>query len=109
MISLFTPSLFNLSISYLSLSNKWDTRHPKKYSVPRRFADPYDKIMVFRENPAKIPVWEKSAKVFHSLYSSTEQLQVALWTFMFIRLELNNDKSSHTLPLQSPYLLSLHL
>jgi hypothetical protein len=28
---------------------------------------------------------------------------------MFIRLGLNNDKSIHTLPLQSPHLLSFHL
>jgi ribosomal protein S24E len=29
---------------------------------------------------------KKSAKVYHSLYSSTEQLQVALWTYIFLRL-----------------------
>ena len=34
---------------------------------------------------------KKSAKVYHSLYSSTGQLQVALWTFMFIRLGLNKE------------------
>ncbi len=45
---------------------------------------------------------KKSAKVYHSLYSSTEQPQVALLTFMFIRLGLNNEKSVHTLPV--PYL-----
>jgi hypothetical protein len=27
--------------------------------VHRSFADPYGKIIVFRENPAKIPVWQK--------------------------------------------------
>jgi hypothetical protein len=27
--------------------------------VYRSFADPYGKIKVFRENPAKIPVWQK--------------------------------------------------
>ncbi len=51
----------------------------------------------------------KSAKVYHSLYSSTEQLQVALWTFMFLRLGLNKEKSLNTLPLQSFHLLSLPL
>jgi hypothetical protein len=35
-------------------------------------------LILCKENPAKIPVWQKSAKVYHSLYSSTEQLQVAL-------------------------------
>jgi hypothetical protein len=29
---------------------------------------------------------KKSAKVNHSLYSSTEQLQVALWTYIFLTL-----------------------
>jgi hypothetical protein len=36
-------------------------------------------LMICKENPAKIPVWEKkSAKGKHCLYSSIEQLQVAL-------------------------------
>ncbi len=42
---------------------------------------------------------KKSAKVYYSLYSSTEQLQVALWAFMFIKLGLNSEKCMHTLPL----------
>ncbi len=33
---------------------------------------------------------KKSTKVYHSLYRSIEQLQVALWTFMFIMLGFNN-------------------
>jgi hypothetical protein len=48
------------------------------FPAHRSFADPYDKIMVIRENPAKIPVWEKNPQVYHSLYSSIEHLQVAL-------------------------------
>ncbi len=36
-------------------------------------------IMIFRENPAKYPSLAKNPlNVYHSLYSSTEQLQVAL-------------------------------
>ncbi len=63
---------------------------------------------MFRENPAKIPVWEKSAKVYHCLYSSIEQLQVALWIYMFLKSGLNNEKSRHTLPLRSvPFHISL--
>jgi hypothetical protein len=31
-----------------------------------------------QRKPREIPVWQKSAKECHSLYSSTEQLQVAL-------------------------------
>jgi hypothetical protein len=60
-----------------------------------------------RENPAKIPVWQKiqfgkkSATVYHSLYSSTGQLQLALWMFLFIRLGLNKEKSLNTLPLHA--------
>ncbi len=34
---------------------------------------------------------KKSAKVNHCLYSSTEQLQVALWTYMFLKFGFNND------------------
>jgi hypothetical protein len=52
---------------------------------------------------------KKSAKLYHSLYSSTEQMQVALWTYMFIKLGLNNKKSIHTLPLLSVPFLSLNL
>jgi hypothetical protein len=61
------------------------------------------------KTPRKFQFGKKSAKVHHCLYSSTEQLQVALWTFMFIRYGLNNEKSLHTLPLQSVPFLSLHL
>jgi hypothetical protein len=42
---------------------------------------------------------KKSAKVYHSLYSSTEELQVALWTYMFFKLGLNKEKSLYILPL----------
>ncbi len=52
---------------------------------------------------------KKCAKVYHSLYSSTEQLQVALWTYMFFKLGWNKGKSLHTPPLQSLILLSLLL
>jgi hypothetical protein len=31
-------------------------------------ADPYGKIMVFRENPAKIPVWEKNPPKYTTAY-----------------------------------------
>jgi hypothetical protein len=37
------------------------------------------------------------------------QLQVALWTYKFLKLGLNNEKSLHTLPLRYVPLLSLHL
>ena len=39
-------------------------------------------------------VGKKSTKAYHCLYSSTEQLQVALWTFMFIKLGLNKERVS---------------
>ena len=42
---------------------------------------------------------KKSAKVYHSLYCSTEELQVALWTYMFFKLGWNKEKSLHILPL----------
>jgi hypothetical protein len=61
------------------------------------------------KTPRKSQFGKKSAKVYHSLYSSIEQLKVALWTYMFLKLGINNDKSIHTLPLESLHLLSLHL
>jgi hypothetical protein len=39
------------------------------FPTHRSFADPHGKIMVFRENPTKIP-GKKSAKVYQFLYSS---------------------------------------
>jgi hypothetical protein len=60
--SVFTPSLFNLSTFYLSLSNKWATRHPKKYNVPRTSQLRWSlrQIMVIRENPAQCPSLAKN-------------------------------------------------
>ncbi len=50
---------------------------------------------------------KNSAKVYHCLYSSTEQLQVALLAYMFLKFGLNNKKSLHTLPLLSvPFYIS---
>jgi hypothetical protein len=43
------------------------------------FADPSYKINDLQRNPAKYPTLaNKATKVYHSLYSSREQLQVAL-------------------------------
>ncbi len=52
---------------------------------------------------------KKSTKLYHSLYSLKEQLHVAWWTYMFLKLGLNKEKSLHILPLQSLPLISLHL
>ncbi len=57
--------------------------------------------MMYIENPAKIQFGKKSAKVYHSLYSSLEQLQMALWTFMFLELGLNNEKYIHIIDPQN--------
>jgi hypothetical protein len=54
-----------------------------------------------QKTPRKFQFGKKSAKVYHCLYSSTEQLQVALWTYMFLKFGLNNEKCIHTLPLRS--------
>ena len=61
------------------------------------------------KTPRKFQFGKKSAKVYHCLYNSTEQLQVALWTYMFLMFGFNNEKSLHTLPLRSVPFLSLHL
>ncbi len=69
-------------------------------SAHRSFADPYGDLQRKpRENSslAKNPLKFTS---YHCLYSSTEQLQVALWTYMLLNLGLNNDKRIHTLPLR---------
>jgi hypothetical protein len=53
--------------------------------VYRSFSDPSYKINDLQRNPAKYPTLaKKSAKVYHSLYGSTEQLQVAQWTYIFL-------------------------
>jgi hypothetical protein len=68
--------------------------------VYHSFADPSYKINDLQRNPAKYPTLaNKSAKAYHSLYGSKEQLQVAQWTYIFLWLGLNNEKSIHTLPL----------
>jgi hypothetical protein len=41
--------------------------------------------------PRKFQFGKKSAKVYHSLYSSIEQLKVALLTYMFLKFGFNND------------------
>ena len=41
---------------------------------------------------------KKSAKVNRCLYSSTEQLQMTLRSYMFLKLGLNNEMSLHTPP-----------
>ncbi len=53
------------------------------------------------KTPRKFQFGKKSAKVYHCLYSSTEQLQVALWTYMLLKFGLSHEKSIHTLPLRS--------
>jgi hypothetical protein len=76
----------------------------------RSFADPSDKINDIKGKPREIfQFGKKSAKVYRSLYSYTEELQVALCAYIFLWLGLNNDKSIQTLPLRSVHFLSLHL
>ncbi len=72
-------------------------------SVPEISLPPIEKT------PRKFQFGKKSTEVYHFLYSSTEQLQVALWTYMFLKLGLNNEKSLTTLPLQFFPLLSFLL
>jgi hypothetical protein len=66
-------------------------------------------LLLIEKTPRKCQFGKKSAKVNHSLYSSTEQLQVALRTYIFLWFGLNKEKSIHTLPLRSVPFLSLHL
>ncbi len=43
-------------------------------------------------NPREISQFgKKSAKVYHCLYSTTEELQMALWAYIYLRLGFNND------------------
>ncbi len=59
------------------------------------------KINDLQRNPAKYPALaNKSAKVYNSFYSSTEQLQLAQYPYIFLWLGLNNEKFIHTLPLR---------
>jgi hypothetical protein len=56
-----------------------------------------------RAQRAKYPSLAKNppSTVYHSLYSSTEELQVALRTYMFFKLGLKKENSLHILHLQS--------
>ncbi len=55
------------------------------------------------KTPRNVPVWQKIRQSIPLLiYSSTEQLQVALWTFMFIRLK-QRKVSSHPPSAISPF------
>jgi hypothetical protein len=80
----------------------WATQHLKKYNVLRPSQLRWSLRRFTEKTPRKFQFGKKSAKVYHCLYSSTEQLQVALWTYyMLLNLGLNNDKCIHTLPLRS--------
>jgi hypothetical protein len=63
------------------LISHW-TSEAKKYNVPchHSCADPTSDIndIYVEKTPRNVPVGKKSAKVYHCLYSSIEQLQVAL-------------------------------
>jgi hypothetical protein len=66
-----------------TVHNTQFTTEAMKYNVPlpshRSSADPYGEINDIQRKPREIyQSGKKSAKVYHSLYSSTEQLQVAL-------------------------------
>ncbi len=91
------PYVLTFFVSFFLLINVPRPSH-------RSFADPYGE-----KTPRKFQFGKKSSKVYCSLYSSTEQLQVALWTYIFLWFGLNNEKSLHTLPLRSAPVLSLHL
>jgi hypothetical protein len=68
------------------------------------------KLMLYRENPAKFPSLAKNPPKYTAAYIVQQSnCRWHVWTFMFIRLGLNNKKSIHTLPLWSAPFLSLHL
>ncbi len=69
---------------------------PWKYNVP--CPSQLFEINDVQRKPRENSVWQKSAKVYHCLYSSLEQLQIALWTYMFLKLGLNNEKYIHNRP-----------
>ena len=80
------------------------------FPAHRSFADPYDKIMVIRENPAKCPSLAKNPPKYTTAYKV--QQSNCRWhcepTF-FLGWAFNTEKSFHFLPLQSLHLLSPHL
>ena len=67
-------------------------------------------LMMFRENPAKCPSLAKNLPKNTIAY--IVQQSNCRWhcePAFFLRWAFNKEKSLHTLPLQSPHLLSLHL
>ncbi len=85
-----------------------------KYNVPRpahcSLADPSDKIMINRENPAKRPSLAKNPPKYITAY--IVQQSNCRWhcePSCLLGWAFNKEKSLHTLSLQSHHLLSLHL
>ncbi len=94
-LSYATPFWSTQHPKWAMLHPKWATMHPKFHNVP---APPIAKslflpakLIIYRENPAKSPSFGKIRKSIHFSYSTIMQLQVALWTYMFLRLGLNNE------------------
>ncbi len=82
--------------------------NPGPSIMSRSFLNSGTLIVKIQRKPREISQFgKKSAKVYHSLYSSTEELQVALWTYMFFKLGLNKEKSLHILSLHSLPLLCI--
>ncbi len=70
--------------------SKWATRHPKTYNVPRPSQLRWSLRLNYwyiEKTPRKFHLGKKSSKVYHCLYSSIEQLQVALWTWTYMFLK----------------------
>ena len=67
------------------------------------FLSSYTSVVLQTEKtPRKFQFGKKSVKVYHCLYSSIKQLQVALWTYIFLRKLFNIEQSIHTPPLNLP-------
>ncbi len=98
--------LSELGCALLSYATSfWTTLHPTELRLtPNEICDSKNimslaiaasliltvELMIHRENPVKILVWQKFAKMYYFSYSSLIQLQVALCTYMLLlRLGLN--------------------
>ncbi len=78
------------------------------FPVHRSFADPSCEINDLQRKPRENSILaENPSKYTTSHIVLLMKLQVALWTYMFLKFGLNNEKFIHTLSLQFVPFLSL--
>ncbi len=86
--NLMSPDPPHIGASLILLANNKKKKTAKKSQYGGVSCD----INYMSRKPREMSQFcKKSAKLYHCLYSSIEQLQVALWICMFLKFGINND------------------